>query len=403
MSNPEKRTRLDDTESQLNQKRQRRDKNLKRLSDHRDENVEKRKIQKTEDEIIEKTDEGKLFGANLKQFDHEKICPDSFLIIVGKRRFGKTTWLQWMLSFCYLFFTEAFVFTKTKHNLFWSNHVPESRIYDGYNDEVAQSIMDEQKAIKEMIRDKTVPKNFVPFKLIILDDVIADDLIRNSNTLEELVFSGRHYFLFVAIATQDIKGIGPKIRQNADLVVLTYQTQERSIKAIKEDFADIFESKNDFKEVIKENTQDHQVIVIDQIEAHFNSAEVFFKDKAMPKKVKPFKIGTKEFWEQSGCNWYEQRRLFKFREKMFIEPDRDHWLTLGKRRENREKREKAGERMGDTEETTDFRLVSNNPSATPEDDEMEEPEPPKSYIRQAMERDPSVYLRFKNGNKIQGN
>lgn len=116
--------------------------------------------------------------------------------------------------------------------------------------------------------------------------------------LNEIVYSGRHYFLFIIVCSQDCKGLPPAVRQNADLIAITYQTQDRSIETITKDYADIFTDKEIFKEIIKANTQDHQLLIIDQTEAHYNIDEVFFVDKAPDPENNPdliFRIGDMQF------------------------------------------------------------------------------------------------------------
>lgn len=112
------------------------------------------------------------------------------------------------------------------------------------------------------------------------------------------MYSGRHYFLFIIVCSQDCKGLPPAVRQNADLIAITYQTQDRSIETITKDYADIFTDKEIFKEIIKANTQDHQLLIIDQTEAHYNIDEVFFVDKAPDPENNPdliFRIGDMQF------------------------------------------------------------------------------------------------------------
>ncbi len=63
-----------------------------------------------------------------------------------------------------------------------------------------------------------------------------------------------------------MKGLGPAIRQNADIVAVTYQTQERSIETISKEWADIFADKDSFGQLLKENTKDYGLLIIDQTE-----------------------------------------------------------------------------------------------------------------------------------------
>ena len=90
--------------------------------------------------------------------------------------------------------------------------------------------------------------------------------------------------------------------------------------------------------------------------------------------------------------------MFDYREKELINQPREHWDKLGKKRVNKEKRESALERNGiEPEDQTDQRIVSNNPNVAPLEYRMEHmKEPPKSHIREAMERDISYYVRYRN-------
>jgi len=65
-------------------------------------------------------DRDEFSGLKLKQFDVNKINLDSLIIVIGKRRFGKTTWSQWVLYHMKDYFPRgAYCFTSTKHNYFW--------------------------------------------------------------------------------------------------------------------------------------------------------------------------------------------------------------------------------------------------------------------------------------------
>ena len=56
----------------------------------------------------------------LPVFDVDKIKLDSFILVVGKRRFGKSVWSRWILSKLYPYFNDGgYVFTQTKHNYWW--------------------------------------------------------------------------------------------------------------------------------------------------------------------------------------------------------------------------------------------------------------------------------------------
>lgn len=65
-------------------------------------------------------------------------------------------------------------------------------------------------------------EGIVPYVCIIFDDVISEKTLRYEELLNELVYSGRHYFIFCVVCSQDAKGLPPSIRGNADLIASTY-------------------------------------------------------------------------------------------------------------------------------------------------------------------------------------
>jgi hypothetical protein len=51
------------------------------------------------------------------EFDFNKVKIDSSVSVIGKRRYGKTIWLEFLLSHIWQWYPEGgYVFTKTRHN-----------------------------------------------------------------------------------------------------------------------------------------------------------------------------------------------------------------------------------------------------------------------------------------------
>ncbi len=165
------------------------------------------------------TDQNGNTHVALKEFDPTTIKLDSFAIVIGQRRYGKTIWVRWMLSYLFEYFPAGgYVFTRSKQNLFWSQHFPNSHIYNGLGkdqEEVFLKIMETQR-IKHKLMLETGDFSICPYIFLILDDVIADQgAVRFNKVLNEMAFTGRHYNVFVIITTQDVKGLPPMFHQNA--------------------------------------------------------------------------------------------------------------------------------------------------------------------------------------------
>src|SRR5690606_2842366 len=119
---------------------------------------------------------------------------NSLILVEGKRRYGKTIWVQWLLFNLWQYFpSEGYVFTGTKHNYFWQQHFPENRIYEGLNVEVLQSILNEQQDKVEAARKNDVDITESYWIVVIMEDLAAKEAIKHQNILKKAAFNGRHF------------------------------------------------------------------------------------------------------------------------------------------------------------------------------------------------------------------
>ncbi len=261
-----------------------------------------------------------------KAYDPYEHWPlDGSIMVVGKRRAGKTVTLASVMSVVgdnYL--DGVYVFTKTKHNKFWSQYVPDERIYPGMDWGVVDQILDDQRR-KRALREKTGKLDGLPYICIILDDMISSENdMRYTQQMKSLFFEGRHYDLCIVICSQDIKGVPPSIRQNVDQVFLTVQTQERQVKQIESDYADFGWGKKEavqFLDFILEHTQDHHILVIDQADPASKITEKFYVYEPNP-EPEPYKLGGKAFWKEAGCSWKKQQKTYDNVKKTAIKTPR---------------------------------------------------------------------------------
>jgi hypothetical protein len=287
-------------------------------------------------------DTSEIDGFEPEEFDLDKIPLDCFGILFGKRRRGKTVWLQWLLSFYWMYYPSGgYVFTRTKNNQFWQQHFPEECIFDGFQPDVIRSIIEEQKKRCEQFKQRGTPDE-CPYVMIIMDDIIADTHLNYEEELLNLAFAGRHYKLCVWITSQDAKGIGPKLRSQADIIGLSYTTSKRVMESVKDDYAYLFEDHRMLPELIKRHTKDHQFLMIDQSDAKYSVEELFFVSKAPDPKKHPapvYKVGSDKFWMEKNCDW--KRQLGECKNKFKKDDyDKKKWLKIAKSQARAEKDEK---------------------------------------------------------------
>lgn len=281
-----------------------------------------------ENDVDAEEDEPQLNLPKLQRYKPSTYALDSFCTVAGKRGLGKSVWIQWLLSHMHKCYKEVYVFTKTKHNYFWQQHAPDSYIYPGWDPEIGRQIIDEAKMDFERILDGDKEIKSCPYRLVILDDVISDDISRDK-VLTDLVFAGRHYHIGVISAIQDVKGFGPKIRGNSDLIVTTHQAQKRTLECLFEDYASFFgrEGKNVFQAIMRKYTKDHGVLVIDQTKARYKFQDMFFWDRADP-NPKPYFLGWAQQWNDSGDDWHAQ--LKRAKNKLSVDRDKTQEYVIRK-------------------------------------------------------------------------
>ena len=101
------------------------------------------------------------------------------------------------------------------------------------------------------------------------------------------------------ITTQYAKSITPTIRANTDFCFVMRTIQESQLESLYFDFAN-FLTKDAWHQLVKDNTQDNEVLVIDTCSNHPEPLQTLFWWKAIDPG--PFLMGTKEYWESAMQN-----------------------------------------------------------------------------------------------------
>lgn len=66
-------------------------------------------------ELTDRANKQVTSGKKFKKFDHKKIPPDALILIIGRRRYGKTTYARYLFSEMWPLYSSVYVFTLTKH------------------------------------------------------------------------------------------------------------------------------------------------------------------------------------------------------------------------------------------------------------------------------------------------
>ena len=237
---------------------------------------------------------------DLTEFNPETIKLDGTIVVIGKRRTGKSWIFRNLMYLMKDKIPAGIVISQTDElNKFWRQYIPSKYIYPKYEPEILDAVFKRQKKIlndnglTEKQKDEQAPF------FILLDDVISDQRLKYDSNLMELFVAGRHYRLFTLITTQYAKAITPTIRGNTDYVFIMKCIQQRQREALWEDFGD-FLTKDAFAQILDAYTEDNETLVID------TSPELMAEPLSMMywwKALDPgkFKVGNAAYW-QSAMN-----------------------------------------------------------------------------------------------------
>lgn len=153
---------------------------------------------------------------NVRLFDWDLYRPDYTIVLAGRRRTGKTTFVKGFLKAVRPFFPRVLVFTKSTADCEYRNFIPDKYIIEGMDDKILANVIKQQKHDLKEYRKGKLQKNIN--LLVIIDDCMSDGL-RMVKSLDELFYEGRHIKISVVVTMQYIKAIPPALRDNADLLV----------------------------------------------------------------------------------------------------------------------------------------------------------------------------------------
>lgn len=167
---------------------------------------------------------------NLLEWDcqPESLPSNPTIVAYGKRRTGKSTSILNIMCNCLDDIPFGLVMSNTAFGGAWDEIIPPQFIIQGWQQHILEQLVSRQQRLITLYgKDDPRTRAF-----LILDDVISDRRnVAGWNTMMNRFFTeGRHFNITIFITTQYVKGIGPMLRNNADLVILQpiYSVNDRT-------------------------------------------------------------------------------------------------------------------------------------------------------------------------------
>ena len=162
------------------------------------------------------------------------------VVCIGKPKRGKSFAVRWMIiknSVDNKIFKYGIAFTRTKFNKDL-DYLPDEYVYENYEPNVLQEYLDGLK------KQEKIEPSFILF------DDIQGVLNPNDPVLTSLLACHRHYKISIFFCFQYIYGRGstPVLRECTTYAILFNSKGDRTLRALYENFGQLFDSFNEFKE-----------------------------------------------------------------------------------------------------------------------------------------------------------
>jgi hypothetical protein len=219
------------------------------------------------------------------------VSESPFIILLGRRRSGKTTAVKHLLHHWMNLFDRAVLFSRTErltHS--FGSTFPKTTIYDRFNPSDVQQVMDAQ-ADDVALRGKNPCR-----MLLVLDDVLGDTRAIRCEQMVVLATEGRHLAITVVVTCQYPLAFSPIVRSNTDWVFCFGEVLHSSRIRMFSNFSGVFRTMNDWATYFDRATSDYGALVLKvSCNRDANITGNAFSWRASSEQFPPFTLGSEAF------------------------------------------------------------------------------------------------------------
>lgn len=227
------------------------------------------------------------------QLDSKK---SPMIVIIGKKDTGKSFLVRDLLHNTQDCFPRGCVISGTEiANEFFQNMVPSKYIYDRYDKDIIERVIQNQAKLKEK-RNMTGGRSSTvdPRAFLILDDCLYDASWIKEESTRFIFMNGRHIDVTTMITMQYPLGITPNLRTNVDFVFILRENITSNRRRIYENYAGMFPTFEMFCTFMDQCTENYECLVIcNNVPSNKLEDQVFWYKAA---DHPPFKLCSQEAW-----------------------------------------------------------------------------------------------------------
>lgn len=242
------------------------------------------------------------YSSKIKEYNYNDIPDDAFIMVIARRRSGKTVLINDILRTIGKRFDRIYLFSETAHlnmeHPYPMIHAENCR--DHYDEQLLENLLAQQKGHYQ--NQKKLPESMRKLRkyCLVLDDIIADENLRGSKSLKKLAVEGRHVGITVILSSQTaskLASVGRVIFGNCDIAI-TFNILDRfTLEVMSDDFASLLGAKVG-QDIIRTITSEkpYQCIVFANYSQNVKSYEDFvYKKIAKIYKDQPKLIGDVDY------------------------------------------------------------------------------------------------------------
>lgn len=222
----------------------------------------------------------------LKKFNMEQMTDNRVVVVVAKRGSGKS-FLVRDIMYHKRHMPDGIVFSATEEsNSFWSNHIPDSYIYDGFDSATLEAFVKRQK--KRARHGSQAPS------FLMLDDCAFDKSFTKDKALRSIFFNGRHWRILLIMTLQYALDLTPDMRSNVDFVFVLRENIIQNRERLYRNFFGIFATFDAFCSVLDQTTENYECLVLDNTVQSNRIEDCVFWYKA--EEHPRFRVGSDSYW-----------------------------------------------------------------------------------------------------------
>ncbi len=227
----------------------------------------------------------------LKKFDLSKLEDNATILVVGRRRTGKTT-LVTDLMYHKRHIPMCMVMSGSEMgNGHYSHYVPDTMVYTSYDPAALERLIGLQKRKKADGTSCNV--------LLLCDDLAFDTRVRRDQNVSELMANGRHLDICFVNIVQFLTALHPSHRQNIDKVFCFREASRNAREALYKNFFGMFPSFAEFCEVFEQTTQGYDAMVVDNTNTSSRISDCVYWYRATVRPPGTFRIGCPALWRMN--------------------------------------------------------------------------------------------------------